>query len=426
MCQNFHLRKSPNVLKSVIMTSRKKVEDTVLSKKIKHLGSTLMLHSLIIFLLGMISISFLTPLNTKALFASNEVDAYELIVDGERWFILDDVKQISKALDQFKSRMTPVVGENVKILSVEFAQEVEIVPVRVMKSDLSLIDNLNRKLNYEIQSQDNYIVQKGDSAWAIANTLGISLEEIQQLNPSVQLEILQPNDQLIISAVKHYLDVKVTLESIAEETIHYDTKTNSDPNLAKNTKKVIKQGSDGLKEVVYIYEYVNGVEKSYSIISETVLIEPISAEVTIGSKPVTVRSSGTNFGVTTGRLSSDFGWRIHPITGKRSFHDGIDIANQVGTAINAYADGTVTKTAWNDSYGNFIIIDHGGGLETYYIHLSGIEVSVGDNVSTGQLIVGLLNGSLRQMGSTGSSTGSHLQFEVRLNGTPQNPWDYLK
>lgn len=377
-----------------------------------------MLHSLIIFLLGMISISFLAPLNTKALFVSNEVNAYELIVDGERWFILDDVKQISKALDQFKSRMTPVVGENVKILSVEFIQDVEIVPVKVMKSDLNIIDNLNRKLNYKIQSQDNYIVQKGDSAWAIAIKLGISIEELERLNPSVQLEKLQPNDELVVSSVKHYLDVKVVLQTTAEEVIHYSTNSKTDPSLSQNTKKVVTEGVNGLKEVVYVYEWKNGVEQSKRILSETIVLEPVTAEVTIGSKPVTVRSSGTNFGVTTGRLSSDFGWRIHPITGKRSFHDGIDIANSVGTAINAYADGTVTKTAWTDSYGNFIIIDHGGGLETYYIHLSGIDVSVGDSVTTGQLI--------GQMGKTGSATGSHLQFEVRLNGTPQNPWDYLK
>jgi murein DD-endopeptidase MepM/ murein hydrolase activator NlpD len=377
-----------------------------------------MLLSTILFLFGMLSLSFLTPLNTKALFISNEVDAYELIVDGESWFVLEDIKQISKVLDQFKSRMTPVVNETIKILSVEFAQEVEIVPVRVMKSDLNIIDNLNRKLNYEIQSQDNYIVQKGDSAWAIANTLGISLEEIQQMNPSIQIEKLQPNDELIVSSVKHYLDVKVILQSTVEEVIHFDTNSKTDPSLSQYTKKVTKEGVDGLKEVIYIYEYVNGVEKSNLITSETVLIESISAEVTIGSKPLTVRSSGTSFGVTTGRLSSDFGWRIHPISGIRSFHDGIDIANQVGTAVNSYADGTVTKTAWTDSYGNYIIIDHGGGLETYYIHLSGIEVSVGDNVSTGQLI--------GQMGKTGSATGSHLQFEVRLNGSPQNPWDYLK
>ena len=366
---------------------------------------------------GLIATTNLTTLNTSALFETNKVDAYELIVDGETWFILEDIQQITKILDQFKAKMTPNISENIKVRSVEFVQDVEIVPVKVDKKQLGNIDNLSRKLNYPIQAQDVYVVQEGDSTWKIANTLNIPLEEIERMNPDVQLDKLWPNDELVISAVRYHLDVKVSLESTVEEVIRYTTNTTKDASLSQNTKKTIKPGVDGLKQVTYLFDYVNGVEKDNTILNEIVLLEPITAEVVVGSKPLTLRSSGTNFGVTTGTLSSDYGWRTHPITGRRSFHDGIDIANQVGTSINAYADGIVTKTAWTDSYGNYIVIDHGGGLETYYIHLSGFDVSVGDSVTTGQLI--------GRMGKTGSATGSHLQFEIRLNGQPQNPWDYL-
>lgn len=371
----------------------------------------------VLMLIGILSLSFVNPTQTSALFVPKEVDAYELIVDGETWFILEDVKQITKALDQFKAKMSPSVNDDTKILSANFVQEVEIVPVRVAQTKLSVIDNLYLKLQHPIQAESNYIVQEGDSAWEIAEKLDIDLEVIAQMNPGTELEKLWPGDEIIVSSVQYYLDVNVTLQSRTEQVIHFETKTTNDANLSQNTKKVTKQGVDGLKEVIVEYEWINGVEQSSNILSETVLVEPIAAEVVVGSKPVTVRSSGTNFGVTTGNLSSDFGWRTHPISGKRSFHDGIDIANKVGTSINAYADGTVTKTGWTDSYGNYIIIDHGGGLETYYIHLSGFDVSSGDSVTTGQLI--------GRMGKTGSATGSHLQFEVRVNGTPQNPWDYL-
>ena len=366
---------------------------------------------------GLIATTNLTTLNTSALFETNKVDAYELIVDGETWFILEDIQQITKILDQFKAKMTPNISENIKVRSVDFVQDVEIVPVKVDKKQLGNIDNLSRKLNYPIQAQDVYVVQEGDSTWKIANTLNIPLEEIERMNPDVQLDKLWPNDELVISAVRYHLDVKVSLESTVEEVIRYTTNTTKDASLSQNTKKTIKAGVDGLKQVTYLFDYVNGVEKDNTILNEIVLLEPVTAEVVVGSKPLTLRSSGTNFGVTTGTLSSDYGWRTHPITGRRSFHDGIDIANQVGTSINAYADGIVTKTAWTDSYGNYIVIDHGGGLETYYIHLSGFDVSVGDSVTTGQLI--------GRMGKTGSATGSHLQFEIRLNGQPQNPWDYL-
>jgi len=383
----------------------------ITNKKIMKFGFVIMT------VIGLIASATFHPLNTSALLDTNKVNAYELIVDGKTWFILEDIQQITKVLDQFKSKMTPSVKEGIKVLSVDFIQDVEIVPVKVDKKQLNIIDNLSRKLNYQVQTQDYYTVKEGDSAWKIANTLNISLDEISKLNPDINIEKLWPGNKLVIASVKHYLDVKVQFQSTIEEVIHYRTNTTKDASLSQSTKKTIKAGMDGLKEVTYIFEYVNGIERSNSVLNETVLLEPVTAEVVVGSKPVTLRSSGTNFGVTTGTLSSDYGWRTHPITGKRSFHDGIDIANQVGTAINAYADGTVTKTSWTDSYGNYIVIDHGGGLETYYIHLSGFDVSVGDSVTAGQLI--------GRMGKTGSATGSHLQFEVRVNGVPQNPWDYL-
>lgn len=370
-----------------------------------------------LMILGVLSLSFIKPLHTNAIFVPKEVEAYELIVDGETWFILEDVKQITKALDQFQLKMTPIVNEDIKVLDVKYDQNIEIVPVKVDQTKLNIVDNLILKLNHPIQAQNNYVVQDGDSAWEIAEKLDMNLEDIEQMNPGVQLETLWPGDELIVSSIQYYLDVKVTLQSTVDEVIHYETITSTDASLSKDTKKITKVGTDGVKEVTYEFEWKNGVEQTNRIVSETVRLEPVTAEVIIGSKPITVRSSGTNFGVTSGRLSSDFGWRAHPISGKRSFHDGIDIANKVGTSINAYRDGTVTKVGWTDSYGNYIIIDHGGGLETYYIHLSGFEVSSGDSVTAGQLI--------GQMGKTGSATGSHLQFEVRLNGTPQNPWDYL-
>ena len=85
---------------------------------------------------GIFTASTLTPLNTSALFATNKIDAYELIVDGETWFILEDIQQITKVLDQFKSKMTPSVSEGIKLLSVDFVQNVEIVPVKVDKKEL--------------------------------------------------------------------------------------------------------------------------------------------------------------------------------------------------------------------------------------------------------------------------------------------------
>ncbi len=120
---------------------------------------------------------------------------------------------------------------------------------------------------------------------------------------------------------------------------------------------------------------------------------------------------------TSGRLTSPFGKRIHPVTGKSSFHTGIDLANSSGTSIVASRNGKVIFAGRKGTYGNLIVIRHSNGMETAYAHLSAIQVSVGQNVTQGQQI--------GKMGTTGRSTGSHLHFEIRVNGTGVNPYSYL-
>ncbi len=120
-----------------------------------------------------------------------------------------------------------------------------------------------------------------------------------------------------------------------------------------------------------------------------------------------------------GRITSPFGMRIHPILGTRRMHTGVDIAAPGGTPIRAAADGRVVSAGWNGAYGVCVIIDHGSGKATLYGHLQGgsLQVCTGQNVSRGQTI--------GRCGSTGWSTGNHLHFEVRQNGSPVNPMNYL-
>ena len=115
-----------------------------------------------------------------------------------------------------------------------------------------------------------------------------------------------------------------------------------------------------------------------------------------------------------GDITSEFGWRIHPIYGDSRFHAGVDIGASSGTPVACAGNGTVISAGWNGGYGNCVIVDIGNGLSAVYAHLSAINVSSGETVAAGQTV--------GAVGSTGDSTGSHLHYEVRLYGSPVSPY----
>lgn len=137
--------------------------------------------------------------------------------------------------------------------------------------------------------------------------------------------------------------------------------------------------------------------------------------------PTFISDSGFAWAVPcTQNITSPFGYRTHPITGQYKLHTGVDIAANGcnKSPILAASNGTVTFAGFMNGYGNVIFVDHGKGIQTRYAHLSGINVRLGDTVKITQQI-----GTL---GSTGDSTGPHLHFEIRVNGTPYDPMNFYK
>jgi len=138
------------------------------------------------------------------------------------------------------------------------------------------------------------------------------------------------------------------------------------------------------------------------------------------SSPSTASYSGGAFcwpSAASTKITSNYGYRIHPISGAKKLHRGIDIGAGLGTNVLAAEGGKVLTAGWNNSYGYYITINHGGGLVTLYAHNSKLLVSKGDNVTRGQVIA--------KCGSTGNSTGPHIHFEVQKNGSLQNPMNYF-
>lgn len=117
------------------------------------------------------------------------------------------------------------------------------------------------------------------------------------------------------------------------------------------------------------------------------------------------------------RVTSEYGYRTHPIFGDQRFHNGIDIGASMGSQIIATCAGTVVGAGYNSSMGNYVMLDHGSGLVSIYMHASVLKVSSGEHVETGEVIA--------LVGSTGNSTGPHLHFTMRLNGSYVSPWDYV-
>jgi murein DD-endopeptidase MepM/ murein hydrolase activator NlpD len=118
-----------------------------------------------------------------------------------------------------------------------------------------------------------------------------------------------------------------------------------------------------------------------------------------------------------GVVRSSFGSRTDPFSGEGAFHTGIDLAANSGTPVHVTADGVVHSTEWSGRYGKLVVIDHGRGVQTYYAHLSQFLVVPGEEVRSGQVVA--------LSGGTGRVTSPHLHYEIRLAGTPVNPYKYL-
>ena len=148
-------------------------------------------------------------------------------------------------------------------------------------------------------------------------------------------------------------------------------------------------------------------ENQLSVMENLVLNENLQKEVEPSGRPIT-----------KGWLSSYFGMRTHPLSGRREMHKGIDFAGPMGGQVIAVAKGVVTYAGKRYSYGNLVEIAHGNGYSTRYAHNSRIMVSVGDTVEKGFQIA--------EIGSSGRSTGPHVHFEVILNGREVNPIPFIR
>ena len=285
---------------------------------------------------------------------------------------------------------------------------------------LSLNENSDTLLKpqyfYTNETEDNsprvrtetidYIVQLGDTVSSIANRFGLTVNTVLWANNLGNYSLIRPGNELKIppsSGLLYTIKSGDTLSKIASTYKIEATEIIQHNNL---------NGDDSLKigqELI-----LPGATKIVAVVrpkTSTPSYTGVSVIKDLVKAPNATASGDSMVWPTEGRrISQYFSWA----------HNGLDVANKVGTAIYAAEAGTVeiSTTGWNGGYGNTILINHGGGKKTRYGHLTTLYVKVGDEVGRGE--------NIGTMGSTGRSTGSHLHFEVIINGTRYNPLNYIK
>ena len=252
--------------------------------------------------------------------------------------------------------------------------------------------------------KSNYIQQQLDTLLANINRINEVLT-----NTSQELQGVKGASELGLAAAS---DLSFVFTSSGSKSASYAI---SSPYMLTTTvEQYSYYGVTGhmkqLDDAKLVLDHISNVLVSIGVVSQEIDSDT--------EKYVSLMERVPTFWPATGRFTSGFGWRRDPvIPGRWEFHRGIDIANSWGTPVYAAATGKVVWTGWNGGYGYTIIIDHENGIRTMYAHLAKILVKVGQEVKKGEQIA--------EMGSTGRSTGSHLHFEVHVNGIPIDPLRYL-
>lgn len=356
----------------------------------------------------------------------------QLMVNGEAVGIVKDQETANAVLEGVKEHYIPQteVSANSKLTrtaasgskatkaaasdnveSVKIREEVTIVPVKTDPNKVLDVEEAIKTLTEGKEAPLLYTVQEGDTISGIAKRYGITQKEIYSNNPDVKELTLKIGDTLKLKVAQPDVTV-VTVEQVTEQVVtEPEVIVRKSDELAAGKTKVVREGQTGLKEMQYRVTKENGVVVKEEWLGQTVLKASLPEVVYSGTKVVGKGTGTFSWPVSGATITSSYGARWSRI------HKGIDMVSSNRT-IKAADAGTVTFAGVKSGYGNVVIIDHRNGYETYYGHLKSISVSTGQKLAEGAKI--------GVMGNTGRSTGTHLHFEIRKNGTAVNPMKYLK
>ncbi len=336
--------------------------------------------------------------------------SYAIIVNDTEEAIVACKEDADKVVQGIKKHFgEEETKKGAKVLDIKIKDNIDIQEKVVNSSKRVDVETAVQKLVAGKGTTKKYQVKSGDSIWRIARDNDMKISEISQINPGLDINKLMIGDELNLAVSEPSINVETTVEAYVDEKIPFKTTYKNDSNLVKGKTKIIENGQYGTNRTTKKVTKLNGKEIASSVLSTAVIKSPVNQVMAKGMKVLT--GSGQFRWPLNGRVTSSFGSR------GREFHKGMDIGAPGGTPIYAADGGKVIQAGWCSGYGKLVIIDHGNGYQTYYGHCSSIQVSTGQSVSRGQRIA--------SVGQTGNAYGNHLHFEVRKNGSVQNPAKYL-
>lgn len=357
----------------------------------------------------------ITPSDVLRSKVMNKVDfnlqAYALVVDGSPVSFVHSQEEADQVLENLKEPYV-VDDPTIKVKEIGFLENVEVKAQEIQFNKIRTVEESCNEILQGSEKTQIYKVQKGDTAWDIAHKFDMRVEDIEKANEGTNIAKLQIDQEIKLNVPKPFVSVKVVEEGTFEESIPYEIVYEETEKLYQGDKQVKVSGSEGKKKIVAEMVKVNGILSTKNIIKEEIIQDPKQKIVLKGTKarPKTM-AYGSFSNPTRGKLTSRFGYRWGRL------HTGIDIAGQTGRTIKAADGGKVVFSGWKGAYGKLVIIDHENGYQTYYAHNSSLLVNKGARVYKGQPVA--------KMGNTGRSTGTHVHFEVRVNGKPKNPLSYV-
>jgi murein DD-endopeptidase MepM/ murein hydrolase activator NlpD len=353
------------------------------------------------------------------------VQAAGLYVDGELVAVTDDGPRLRAYLDSLLAAYKAKAPEGAQV---GFVRAVECDPERTdvyFASSVIRYDELIERLSGNVVSEFRLKADGQKNLSEIARQYSLPKEMLLNNNPQFMEmgEDAVPDEgaELLIRSAQPFLQVQATVRVKNTEELPFEEIELAVPNRPKGERVLVQQGEAGWQEVWYDCVYIDGLlDKQERVENLTfVLNEPVAQLIEVGT--MEAETPAPDFTLPSGGYGGAYLFPVpespYSSRGISPNHRGLDINAAANASILACEGGVVKVAEWHYSYGNYIVIEHPGGVETLYAHCNALYVVAGQQVAQGQLI--------GAVGSTGSSTGNHCHLEVHVNGALVDPVSYV-